>query len=148
MLFTQTNVFGSTTTTNQNTEFDNSKEMDFNIAKLNTKLQVKPWKILKDLKGMQFVYCLAKCIEYSPLCNGINFFRSWIESVVVCELLEDHYDDYDTRRKLVCDSGWVYYGLSQMSVCNIICLILIPSNCAAFIRFVFIFKLILSESIY
>ena len=99
----------------QNTEFDNQKEIEFNIGVMNTKLQVKPVHVFTS--GLDILRCLGICMEQSHFCNGINYFRTFaFGSSSTCELLGDHFDDHETRRKLVCEQGWFYYGISQMSV--------------------------------
>ena len=99
----------------QNTEFDNQKEIEFNIGVMNTKLQVKPVHVFTS--GLDILRCLGICMEQSHFCNGINYFRAFaFGSSSTCELLGDHFDDHETRRKLVCEQGWFYYGISQMSV--------------------------------
>ena len=98
---------------------DDENVFEFNANFLNTKLQVKPLVIIRDQEPSDILQCLARCLEHSPLCNGVNFHSNDFENEgagSVCEILEDHYDDYDTRRKLVCAQHWIYYGISQISV--------------------------------
>ena len=98
---------------------DDENVFEFNVNLLDTKLQVKPLLIIRDQALSDIFQCLARCLEHSPLCNGVNFHSNDIENEgvgSVCEILEDHYDDYDTRKKLICAQHWIYYAMSQISV--------------------------------
>ena len=103
-----------------NEAYGDEDVLEFNAIRADTKLQVKPLVIVRDI-GPDIIQCLAKCLEHSPLCNGVNFLANDLDNYggSICEILEDHFDDYMTREKLVCTQHWVYYGMSQISVCFI-----------------------------
>ena len=95
---------------------DGEEFLEFNEVRMDTKLQVKPLLIDRSV-GEDVLQCLTRCLDYSPLCQGINFLSSADGGEGVCEILEDSFDDQNTRKKLVCAQSWIYYGVSKISVC-------------------------------
>ena len=96
-------------------EWDNNDEvLEFSEARIDTKLQVKPFVFERDLEDV--IRCLGKCLECSPACTGINYLRSTPGETSVCEILEHSFDVRETRTKLICAQHWIYYGISQISV--------------------------------
>lgn len=90
--------------------------LEFSEARIQTRLRASPLAVFEH-NIRDVMHCLIKCLEYFPVCQGVNFllYNKEMKSGI-CELLEDSIDQLATQLKLTCAENWVFYGTSQRSV--------------------------------